>query len=397
MSFFLFLMVPFLTFFSQPFDHFSAVPEDNSGNESQFRFRVEEVPDLTDLFYRSSGWFGGDGIFSFALNGKEETQSGGRVMFIFSDTMVGQIEEGKMQPGWSMVNNSVAYLDDNDAEKEDIQFLYNTDDAGNPKAFFIPDTPAAEEGDYYWLGDGFVNCTPDTNIYLFAYRMRNISEKEWGFSDMGNVLIKIPAGSKPPFTDHKQIETPFYFDAEDPSGKGSFGAGIFVNTADAGAINPDGYVYVYGIKGQNKQLLVARVLPQQFEEFSAWRFWDGENWTPDMDASAPVAQNVSNELSVSLLPDGRYGLVYQENGIGNTVVMRAGTTPYGPFGNMVDLWECKEALQKNYITYNAKAHPVLSKKGELIISYNVNAFDFANEIQQQPNLYRPRFIRVIFE
>lgn len=32
---------------------------------------------------------------------------------------------------------------------------------------------------------------------------------------------------------------------------------------------------------------------------------------------------------------------------------------------------------KNYITYNAKAHSHLSAPGELLISYNVNAFDFA--------------------
>jgi hypothetical protein len=30
----------------------------------------------------------------------------------------------------------------------------------------------------------------------------------------------------------------------------------------------------------------------------------------------------------------------------------------------------------------------------LLISYNVNAFDFLNEIKETPNLYRPRFIRV---
>src|SRR5690554_3746680 len=73
-------------------------------------YRVEEAIEWSELFNRTSGWFGADGIFSFALNGMEETGGSDSVLFIFSDTMIGSIENGKMQPGWSMVNNSVAYL-----------------------------------------------------------------------------------------------------------------------------------------------------------------------------------------------------------------------------------------------------------------------------------------------
>jgi len=112
--------------------------------------------------------------------------------------------------------------------------------------------------------------------------------------------------------------------------------------------------------------------------------------------SVNLVTGVSNELSVSVLPDGRYALVYQLNGLSSTIAVRMGVTPYGPFGKMTKIWETTEGMQKNIITYNAKAHPSLSSAGELLISYNVNAFDFGNMIKAFPDLYRPRFIRLKF-
>jgi hypothetical protein len=34
-------------------------------------YKVEETPEWTELLKRKSGWFGGDGIFTIPLNGKE--------------------------------------------------------------------------------------------------------------------------------------------------------------------------------------------------------------------------------------------------------------------------------------------------------------------------------------
>jgi hypothetical protein len=382
-----------------PLERIAAIAKNDRKTTSNFNidFTVEEAPEWTALFNRTSGWGGADGIFTIPVNGVNKAGSADSTLFIFSDTMIGEIEDGELQPGWSMVNNTVGYLRGNDAREDRFRFYWDKNDEGKPRALFIPDTPSAEKGDYYWLGDGFVNAGHNNATYIFAYRMRNLSDEEWSFSEMGNVLIVIPPGSKPPFKNHRQIETPFHFDASGAEEKGSFGAGILVNTKEAGIENPDGYVYVYGVRGKSKQLLVARVLPKNVEKFGAWRFWDGSDWNADMYKSVPVAENVSNELSVTSLSDGRYALVYQEGGMGSTVGLRIGPTPYGPFGPQMDLWKCKEPQQRNIFTYNAKAHPALSRPGELLISYNVNAFDFLNEINANPNLYRPRFIRIRFE
>ena len=152
---------------------------------------------------------------------------------------------------------------------------------------------------------------------------------------------------------------------------------------------------MYGVQGSDKSLLVARVLPKHLEHFDKWRYWDGATWNGDLSKIAGVTDKVSNELSVSPLPDGRYALVFQVGTIGTTIGMRIGSSPVGPFGPIIKLWDTTEALvQQNFFAYNAKAHPSLSGPGELLISYNVNSFDFLNDIKRHPNLYRPRFIKV---
>ncbi|MEX2564896.1 MAG: DUF4185 domain-containing protein [Cyclobacteriaceae bacterium] len=360
-------------------------------NIDSLDFTVKEATEWTDMFNRTSGWFGADGIFAIPLNGKENVTSGSETeaVLIFSDTMIGQIEDDKLQPGQVMVNNSVAYLKGSDPNEDHISFHWDENGEGKPVSFFTPKTPSSEKGDYYWLGDGYLNTELDNTIYIFAYRMRNMDKTEdWSFKEMGTNLIALPEGSRPPFPNQRQLETPLRFE------DGGFGAGIFVNTEKAGAPDPDGYIYTYGVRGKEKNLMVARVLPVDFENFSEWRFWDGKDWNADMEKVAYVAENVSNELSVSALPDGRYALVFTINGINPIIGLRLGRTPYGPFGPVINIWESTEMQRKNYITYNAKAHPNLSAPGELLISYNVNAFNFSNEIQANPNLYRPRFIKL---
>lgn len=349
----------------------------------ELHYKVEEVPEWSAVFVRDHGWFGGDGIYSVPLDGKEYKQSDS-VLFIFSDSMVGDIAGDSLLPGSFMVHNSVGFWNGHE-----MQFYW--------KPVFEPHTPLTEKNDYYWLGDAFVNQEQDNTLYIFGYRIRNVSEEAFGFREVGNTLIKIKGGARPPFTGYEEMDTPFYF--KDKEGHiGSYGAGIYVNTKRAGAPAPDGYVYVYGVHGMKKGMKVARVKPAVFDRFDQWRFWNGKAWVRAMEDAVDVTDRVSNELSVSPLPDGRYALVFQEGGMGTTIGMRIGETPVGPFGPVIKLWDCsKDAEEKTYVMYNAKAHPGLSGPGELLISYNVNSVDFLKDLAKHPHLYRPRFIRVRFE
>lgn len=365
---------------------------------NQLDYSIEEATDWTDLFHRNHGWFGGDGIFALPINGKENeppTDTTKNLIW-FSDSMIGDVVNGKPK-NKKMVNNSVAILTGTIPDKDKIEFYWNESNE-KIKSLFIPNTPSSEEGDYYWLGDGFKNEF-NGSIYIFGYRMHNEdAQDDWSFRQQGLNLIALPKGSIPPFTNQRQIETPFFFKANSAKDDGSFGAGILVNTKSAAAPNPDGYIYVYGTKGLDKNLVAARVKPENFEAFEKWRFWDGNNWTNNIDQIAAIVPHVSNELSVSPLKDGRFLLVFQEGGMSNVISIRIGASPVGPFGQAIPVYETKVPKEnKNYFAYNAKAHPSLSGNGELLISYNINSFDFFNEIEKNPTLYRPRFFKLIFK
>ncbi|NRF41562.1 DUF4185 domain-containing protein [Pedobacter foliorum] len=366
---------------------------------TNIKFTATEDTAWTNLFVREDGWFGGDGIYSIPLNGVEYGKpEAKKTLFIFSDSMIGKIKDSKMKPGARMIHNSVAVLKGVKPVKENISFFWKNDAKDSAETVFVPKTPLTGPKDYYWLGDGFVNQEQNDAIYIFGYRVKQVGDGAFGFSEVGNTLIKISQKEQAPFKNFEQKDTPFYLsESKTEKEMGSFGAGIFVNTAKAGAPNPDGYIYIYGVKGMAKKLLVARVKPKEFDDYSKWNFWDGAIWNADITKAETVTDQVSNELSLSALPDGRYALVFQQSGLSRTVGMRLGKTPVGPFGPIIKLWDCSDALkEKSYFPYNAKAHPSLSEKGELLISYNVNSFEFFKDLDKDPQLYRPRFIKIKF-
>jgi len=358
-------------------------------------FSVEEAPEWTALFKRQRGWFGGDGIFSVNMNGKETPASSGdsTILFWFSDSMLGEIKDS-LQPGSEMINNSAALLKSNTADTAAIGFFWRKQNGRNT-ALFIPNTPHTKKGDYYWLGDGFINQEKNNDLYIFSYRMQNTGAAVFGFKEVGNALIIVPRESKPPFTTYRQVEIPF-FEGKESDTAGTWGCGVYVNTKEAGVANADGYLYVYGIKGKDKKVIVARVKPADIESFQKWTFWDGKSWNHDAATLAPVADHASNELGLMQLQDGRYALIFHEDGLGKHVELKLGKTPSGPFGKTIKIWNCDKdiSMDKDFISYNSKVHPVLSKQNELIISYNINSLDFTNDLKQYPDFYRPRFIRL---
>jgi len=365
----------------------------------QLDFHTVAAPEWTELFRRDSGWIGGDGLFSIPLNGVDTIGAGEHTetLLVFSDSFWGSKVNGKVTSGGRMTNNVVARIPSGTVRRENIRFHSGRAPDGQRAAVFVPSTPHAEPGNYYWLGDGFVNREKDNTTYIFAYRMRNTGAEVFGFEECGNTLIAIEAGEQPPFVRHRQFETPLFVAGSEGREAYSFGAGILVNAAWAGVPNPDGYCYIYGVRGMAKELLVARVLPKDMEDFEKWTYWNGTDWDSDIQHAAAVTSSVSNELSVTPLPDGRFVLIFQKNGIEPTIGLRVGQSPVGPFGPIVPVFECPEpARKKSLFAYNAKAHPHLSKKGELLISYHVNSFEFLKDFNEEPDAFAPRFVRLVF-
>lgn len=358
---------------------------------------VASAPEWTSLFARSQGWFGADGIFTIPMSGREAYASADEeteTLMLFSDTVIGTVEDDSLPSGFTMVNNSVAYLQGSDPDLDKITFHYPTDEAGQPTAMFVPETPASRPDEWYWLGDGFVN--ENGTAYFFAYRMRDDGDG-WMFN--GVSLVALPPGSRPPFAEQRQLDTPLFLPADDEHGMGYFGSAVLVNTEAAGAPHPDGYIYVYGnvknLRGvEGKHLIAARVRPEAFENFSAWRYWDGSGWSRDVQSVASLTDRISDEMSMTPLPDGRFALTFQLDTVSPTLAVRAASSPTGPFGPVQKVFECPQAMRRSaaLYCYNAKAHPHLSDPGRLLVSYNVNSYEFMHDLEREPDLYRPRFV-----
>lgn len=394
---------------------------------------VEPAEEWSALFDRLSGWTGADGIYSIPLLSDDAPGSAYAdfadsprptgTAFVFGDTFIGEVdpETDDRLPGTAMVNNTGAYLPPfapgkTTPDPDDIVFFWGRDEQGEPEALFVPDTPDSRPGDWYWVKDGFVPAAADRDgggggaeaaAYLFAYRFRPDRDEPAGYLRAGVSLIVVPAGDRPPnFPRSRQVEAPLFVPEEDGgAGRGDavFGAGVLVNTAAAGTPDPDGFVYVYGTRDDrfNKKLLAARVGPRDVENFDEYRFWNGAAWVAGAADAAPIAERVSNELSVTPWEaDGdaasEYLLVFQLDAIGRFIGLRVGQSPIGPWGEVQAIYECPEALddpEGGLTVYNAKAHPHLSRPGELLISYNVNTLNGFSDHYDRADVYRPRWVR----
>ncbi len=375
-----------------------AIDDNKNQSDSIVSYTVNRAPEWENVFSRTQGWFGGDGMFCVNLDGKEHVDnSNTNIMMWFSDSMFGNIVNNKLQSGAVMTNNSFAITKKNTPDSTAIIFYADYRNDNKPKTILIPNSPDAGKDEYYWLGDGFVNQSKNNDVYIFGYRIKNISNEAFGFKEMGNNLIVIPSSSIPAFDSNRQIDIPFFKGLKIDS-VGTFGCAVLVNTQSAGVKNGDGYIYIYGIRGMEKEIYVSRVYPQDIEAFDKWRFWDGSEFTDNVSNIKPLFNNASNELSVSTLPNGKYVFVYQRNFNGK-ICFRLADSPVGPFKDYVDIYDPAAQIKdnKNYFSYNAKAHPILSQKNELVISYHVNSFKFLEDIQKNPHFYSPRFIKIKYQ
>ncbi len=367
---------------------------DLSGEQQANSVYGKAAPQWQGMLTRYHGWIGADGVYAVAMNGVESPGCADTTTTLiwFSDSIIGDIENDSLK-NWEMVNNSIAYMHGAIPDTSKIKFYVRHDEKGKALSVFEPHTPNTQPGEYYWLGDGVFNHATDSTIYIFAYKIKNVPGSPFPFKQTGVSLIAIPKHSKFPFTEQRQMDTPLYL----TNGKGSvfFGAGVLANTIGARAPHPDGYIYVYGIRNPDNQLIVARVEDDLFEDFSKWAYWDGKTWNKDAHKMATLTSHVSNEMSVSFMEDGRVIAIYQYNSNTPNIMMQIGDSPVGPFYPPKKIYETPEIYQDiDFYTYNAKAYPHLSKPGELLISYNVNAFDFIRKIEMYPHHLRPRFITV---
>jgi hypothetical protein len=350
---------------------------------------VERADNWNNLFHRTSGWTGADGIYSIPLSGIETPEGNPeeKTLFLFSDTFIGEVENNERLNS-SLVNNTYAVLYGNEPLEQNADFFWGRNQSNQPDALFIPNTPQSNPGDWYWMMDGIAM---EDSFRVFALRLQTGSGGLFNFELVGVALISFQLDALDSIQIHRQIDTPLYHKNEEEGWEIVLGQAIMPMTERSKNPEADGYIYVYGPKNSSgpKEMVAARVLSGNITDFSSWRYWNGTDWGESIEDCAPITNNISQEFSVSPLGDGQYIAVFQ---IGSNVAIRLGESPVGPFGVLQNIYDCPEVLEDpDIFVYNAKAHPHLSQADQLLISYNVNTFDFWDHFSDA-GIYRPRFI-----
>jgi Domain of unknown function (DUF4185) len=335
------------------------------------------APEWDALFQRESGWIGADGDYSIPL-------SADTTLWLFSDTFVGKVKDGKRLDA-VMINNSVAVQ----RGANQPEFFYGTTTNGKPASFIVPQHGSPRG--YYWLAHG---ARTELGLDFFLHRIVTIKPgTPFGFKQVDGWLAHVAnSDAAPPQWRITQTQVPFtkVFDK---------GALIF-----GGAVLREGQsVYIFGTDsrpeakqaGMPNGMVVARASAKGLGDFTQWRFLANGVWQEDSSKATPVFPNVGSEFSVSWLPARRaYAAVYSQ-GIEGGILLRLAPALAGPWGDPVMVYRCPEMdWPSKAFCYAAKAHPELtSAPDELLITYAANSWDFWI-LFKDARLYWPRFVRL---
>jgi len=302
----------------------------------------------------NNGWTGADGTYSFPL-------PDGRILWFFGDTFLGTVKADRTREGGvPFINNSLVVQ-----EGDEMTTLFGGDEE-NPKAFFVP----GMAGDWYWPFDGTVK-NGQVQVLLAHMERAGLGGGMWDFqyASVDLAILSLP--------DLKILS----INTIVSDGTISYGSCL---------MEDDNYIYIYGITSVNlvKNVHVARAANGDLT--SPWEYFDGSGWI-----NTPVAYTIHQSASdmFSVIKDGgKYYLITQEIIFGDRIFVYESDTPVGPWLNQKTLY-CTPESGGDIFTYNSFVHPELSEEGELVISYNINSFDFSDLFENADN-YRPKFIRV---
>lgn len=350
------------------------------------------------VFERTEGWTGADGINTADL-------LDGRILWMFGDTWIGDIRKGRHARNSELVNNSLAVHEIPDSgnwappDPSAIRFYWQRSGQKN-LAWIRPDSGSGS--DWYWpSGNGLMvkDALDRFRLIFFMNQLARMpdSDEMWAFYRRGNVLATVSnPGEDVPDWRIQKISIPARQSKTEKIGWGAALLSVPVSGQTRG-----GFLYIFGIDESdlgNKKLILARSPAGRVEDTGAWQAYLGNgDWGSFASECHPIAEHLASELSVEpvVIGDTRwFVMVHSEDGFGSHILMRMARNPEGPWSMPFPVYRVEDVRKdKSLVTYAAKSHACLSRTGELLISYVINAIDF-DKVIQDADLYRPRFIRI---
>jgi hypothetical protein len=366
------------------------------------------------VFDRTDGWTGADAAGSVDLGD-------GRTLWLFADTWIGKIRDGKRLPGAWIVNNSIAVHPTDKAapwrppDPRAVQFFWGPlDKEGHPTAWLVPPTAAGrveseDNREWYWATGGSVVASRENGkgrrLIVFFFRVRRDPHGTgvWNFATVGTSLAVIDN-----LSDRPERWRPRVYDIPKTGrivGAGSqtplemlWGLSACVPRDTAGDAS---HVLICGTRKSgpfDMALVMARAPAESIERCDTWRFVDDSDVpSPLSTAARPIAKGLVSEFSVEQVDRGgqpMWVLIQSEPFLGKRIFARTATQPEGPWSAPRTIYSVPEvAKNRSYFTYAAKGHARLSRPGELLVTYLVNAQSLG-DVVRDTTIYHPKFLRV---
>lgn len=333
---------------------------------------------------RADDWTGGDGTHSVRL-------PDGRVLWLFSDTYLGQVYAPPNPVGESYAwRDTAAPLVRNSAVVMRGGQLEST----------LPAPLFPDPGPNQWRWPVAARVEPRSpgaseQVLRVVLWVRTAAAAPWIYGTP--TATEVATLSLPGLRVESIVKVLDQQLVPDPSRRVLFGTTL---------VERDGWTYVFG--GDDGQAVsrpvsaayAARVPDGRLGEPGAWQYWDGSDWRAGARPAAVLGDagrrtGVGSAFSVARV-DGTYVLFTMAAGTAGltTVTSYWACSPSGPWHGPTK--DFTPALPEGQVAaYNPQVHPALGGGGRLVLSYDVNWLEpsaAAAQLNRNVSLYRPRFV-----
>ena len=335
----------------------------NEINSELNQYEVTETD--IDIFNTDKFWRGADGAVSIDLEN-------GKILWLFSDTFIDTKGTGKRENS-TMINNTVAIQDGIDPLKSVVKFYWKGD-LKKPLAFF--DVPGET---WFWTGHGMML---NEKLVVFLFEEKSITTG-LGFETVGWWIAVID----------NPLDSPDLWKVKYIKGPDTFG----IIVGSSAVLKDSSFVYVFGVKepGTHETYLL-RFEKNQLEngDLSGMEWWINNAWTKNVSEVKDSDKLFISQTEFSVHFDKKLSKYIQIQTVGfghSSLGYRIADQLQGPWSELVIFYK-PHFKNQNEFAYTARAHPELKADG-LLITYNVNNFDFGQLVNDE-TIYFPRIVKL---
>lgn len=378
----------------------AALPSCQSHEPHSQLTQSQSDPAWNAVFTRTSSWNGGDIIHSIDLGDA-------RTLWLFGDSIFGPVEKGhRVGDRSKMLRAGVAWhptLKNGEPPAFDsVTFAGPEPFAGaSVVSWAAPTLGLFPAGSWYWLmNDGVRIKSPTDHVVLFATAIGPAGNPDgmWDFRRVGGAIIEISNPAAPPDQwKATQVVNPLVNadprHGEAPKAGDNHAVAILPSPDDAS-------FYLYGVHygtDRSKSLIVGTSTAADLAHPEKWMFFDGKGWLGTAATAKAVVSDVPDEFTIQRVrcKERDVLVMVQVEAFGSRrLVARTAVKPEGPWSSVATIYETPDYGKSSFV-YAAKGHAHLSRPGELLVSYAVNAD--LGRVFNEPSLYRPKFVRVPLE